>query len=155
MARENRALASLLCHMWKVTKQKLQLHIRWVRGHTGDVGNSIADELADLVTRLEAQHRWWKRAQPMGDWEEDVFQTKISCLQKKTPCEQAPRIQWTGVVDFPRIDPTLQEHIPLLDAVTNAIAHSAVKWGSAKKTKIIPRSTGRHDDRNAQAVSGT
>ena len=55
VARENRALATLLCHMWKVTKKKLQLHIRWVRGHTGDVGNSIAG------TRLEAQHRWWKR----------------------------------------------------------------------------------------------
>ena len=36
---------------------------------------------------------------------------------------------------FPRIDPTLQEHMPLLGAVTNAIAHSAVKWGSARHRK--------------------
>ena len=71
-----------------MTEKKLQLHTRWVRGHTGDVGNSIADELADLGIRLEAQHRWWQRAQPMGDWEEDVFQAKISSLQReKTPCE--------------------------------------------------------------------
>ena len=73
VAREHRAMATLLCHMWKVTKKKLQLHIRWVRGHTGDVGNPIRDELADVGTRLEAQHHWWKRVQPMGEWQEDVF----------------------------------------------------------------------------------
>ena len=73
VARENRALTILLCHMWKVTKKNLQLHMRWVRGHTGDVGNSTSDELADLGTLLEAQHRWWKRVEPMDDWEEDVF----------------------------------------------------------------------------------
>ena len=82
VARENRALAMLL--MWKVTKKKLQLHIRWVRGHTGDVGNSTADELADLGTRLEAQHRWWKRVQPIGEWEEEVFQAKLSSIQLRT-----------------------------------------------------------------------
>ena len=45
-----------LCRMWRVTNKKLQLHIRWVRERAGDVGNSIADELADLGTRVEAQH---------------------------------------------------------------------------------------------------
>ena len=38
-------------------------------------------------------------------------------------------------MNFPKIDPTLQEQTPLLGAVTNAIAHSAVKWGSAKNKK--------------------
>ena len=33
IARENRVLATLLCHMWKVTKQRVRLHIRWIRGH--------------------------------------------------------------------------------------------------------------------------
>ena len=90
----------------------------------------------------------------MGDWEEDVFRAKISSLQtEKTPCEQALRIQRTGMVNFPRVDPMLQEQIPLLGAVTNAIAHSAVKWRSTNN--ILPRSTGRHDDRNARTVSGT
>ena len=75
----------------KVTEKKLQLHIRCVRGHTGDVAHYIAGELADLGTRLEAQHRWWKRVQSMGDWEGDVFQAKMSSLQReKTQCEQAP-----------------------------------------------------------------
>ena len=72
----------------------------------------------------------------MGEWEEDVFKAKMSCLQEeKTQCEQALRIQWTGAVNFSRIDPTLQEKIPLFGAVTNAIAHSAVKWVSARQRK--------------------
>ena len=33
VARESGALATLLCHVWKVTGKKLQHHIRWVRGH--------------------------------------------------------------------------------------------------------------------------
>ena len=108
-ARENRALATLLCHMWKVTQKELQLHIRWVREHSGDAGNSIAGELTDLGTRVEAQHRRWKRIQPMGDWEEDVIELKMSSLQReKTPSEQALRIRWTGAVNFPRSDPILQ-----------------------------------------------
>ena len=40
------------------------------------MGNSVADEQADLGTRVEAQHRWWKRVQPIGDWEEDVLKSK-------------------------------------------------------------------------------
>ena len=34
VARENRVLATLLCHMWKVTKERIRLHIRCIRGHT-------------------------------------------------------------------------------------------------------------------------
>ena len=42
------------------------------------------------------------------------------------------------MVNFPRVDPTLQEQTPLLGTVTTAIAHSAVKWGSAKnKTSYL------------------
>ena len=54
-----KVLAILLFHMWRVTKKTTQFHIRWV-WDIGDVGDSIADELADLGTRLEAQYRWWK-----------------------------------------------------------------------------------------------
>ena len=65
VARENKAIAMLLCHMWKVVRGKVRLVKRWVRGHTGDVENTIADELADMGTRLEEMHRWWKRIQPI------------------------------------------------------------------------------------------
>ena len=45
-------LATLLGHMWRLTRKRLQLHIRWVRGHTGDVRNTIADRLADSARNL-------------------------------------------------------------------------------------------------------
>ena len=62
---ENKAMAMLLCHLWKVVTEKVRLTIRWVRGHSGDVENTITDELADMGMRLEEMHRWWKRVQPM------------------------------------------------------------------------------------------
>ena len=61
----------------------------------------------------------------------------IESTKRKTLCEQALRIQWTGMVNFPRVDPILKEQISLLGAVTNAIAHSAAKWGSAKTKKKL------------------
>ena len=32
VARENKAIAILLCHLWKVVRNKVCLSIRWVRG---------------------------------------------------------------------------------------------------------------------------
>ena len=63
----------LLCHMWKVVREKVRLIIRWVRGHSGDVVNTIAHELEDMGARVEEKHRWWERTQPMGNWDECIF----------------------------------------------------------------------------------
>ena len=80
LERENRALATLLCHMCKVTKKTLHLHIRRVRGHPGDVGNSIADELADLgAVSIDGGSEF----SPMGDWEEDSFQHRCRAYKEK------------------------------------------------------------------------
>ena len=58
----------------------------------------MADALADAGTRLEAQHRWWKRVQLMGEWEENVLKAKMMSLQReKAPFEQALSIQWTAL----------------------------------------------------------
>ena len=57
-SRENKAIALLLCHLWKVVSSKVNIKIRRVHGHTGDARNTIADELADLGTRLDGKHRW-------------------------------------------------------------------------------------------------
>ena len=145
MARENRALAILLCHMWKVTKKKLQLHTRWVR-----VGTLVTWEIplltslriwehtsgstSSMVEASSTDERLGGRRLPS----KDIVSTKGT-----TPCEHALRIQWSGVVHFPRIDPTLQEQIRLWRAVTNAIAHGC-EVELCKKTKIVFRFTRRH-----------
>ena len=71
----------------------------------------------------------------MGEWEEDVLEAKMMSLQRENTVRTSPSHSVDSAVTFPRIDPTLQEHIPLLGAVKNAIAHSAVKWGSARHRK--------------------
>ena len=82
-----------------------QSDIRWGRGHSGDAGTTIADELADLGTRLDEKHSWWKRAQPMGDWDESTFQAKLNKLEEeKTQNVKALGVQWDGDVDFRRGD---------------------------------------------------
>ena len=137
VARENKAIAMLLYRLWKVVREKVRLTIRWVRGHSGDVGNTIADELADKGTRLEEKHRWWKRIQQMGNWDEFIFREKLKKLEKgKTLSEKARRIQWKGDLNFLRGD------LPLLDTVTKAISgtHAACMWcksnGTEKETAI-------------------
>ena len=76
-ARESRVLARLLRPMWKVTKERIRLHIRWIRGHSGDVENSIADRLAGAGARQELQHRWWRRTPLSGGWDEEGFSKKV------------------------------------------------------------------------------
>ena len=101
-ARENRVLATLLGHMWKVTKQRLRLHIRWVRGHSGDVGNGIADRLADEGTRRELEHRWWRRCPLSGGWDQEGFIEKVVSIHSETTvCGDALETRWSGPTDFP------------------------------------------------------
>ena len=138
VARENRVLATLLRHMRGVTKKRSQLHIRWVRGRTGDMGNSIADSLADTGTLTELQHRWWRRWPPNGGWEEEVFAQKVVSIQRETtPCEDARRLRLDRPGGLaPRFDPSSHELIAALGSVTTATATSAIKWGAARCRKL-------------------
>ena len=73
----NKVLATLLRHMRRLTGQLLRLHIRWIRGHTGDVGTTIADRLAECSTQPAVQHLWWRGGPVEGRWEEDAFVAQI------------------------------------------------------------------------------
>ena len=134
-ARENRVLARL-CHMWKVTKQNLRLHIRWRRGLSGDVGNGIADRLADAGTRQELQHLWWRRCPLSGGWDEEGFIKKVVSIQSETTvCQDALETRWTGPTDFPRTDTASHKLVPALGTLTIAIAKSAIAWRAVKREK--------------------
>ena len=135
-ARENSVLATLLGHMGKVTKQRIRLHIHWIRGHSGDVGNCIADRLADECTRRELQHRWWRRCPLSGGWDEEGFIKKVVSLQRETTvCREALETRWPGPTDFPRTDAASQKLVPALGTLTTAIANSSIAWGTAKRGK--------------------
>ena len=136
-------LATLLRHMWKVTKQRLRLHIRWIRGHSGDVGSGIADRLADVGARLEVQHRWGRRCPLSGGWDEEGFITKVVSIQRKTTvCEEVLEAGWTGPTAFPRTDTASHKLVRALGTLTTAIAYSAIAWGAVKRGRA---GLGRHD----------
>ena len=131
-ARANRVLARLQCHMWKVTKQRLRLHIRWIRGHSGDVGNGIADRLADVGTRQESQHR--PPCLAVGT-ERASSKKKVSIQRETTVCQEALETRWTGPTDFSWRDTASHKLIPALGTLTTAIAKSAIAWGAVKRGK--------------------
>ena len=111
------------------------------------MGNTIADELADLGTRLEALHRWWKRVQPMG-------QKCRFYKERETPCEQALRIPVNRRSEFSK---KLSDSAGT-DSTFASSYECNCTLGSEMgfcKHKIISRSIGRHDYRSAQAVFGT
>ena len=139
--RENRVLATLLCHIWKVTKQRLRLHIRWKRGHS--VGNGIADRLADAGTRQELQHRWWRWCPLSGGWDEEGFIKRVVSIQRETTvCQEALETRWTGPTAFPRTDTASYKLVPALGTLTTAIAKSAIAWSAVKRGKAGPE---QHD----------
>ena len=89
---------------------------------------------------LEEQHRWWQRAQPMGDWDENTFQVKGSKLQQeKTLSEQAVRIQCPGKLNFPRFETSTFEYS---DKCNCTVCQE--RW-FREKQGVIHRPTGRHD----------
>ena len=120
------------CHMWKVKKQKI-LHICWIRGHSGDVGNGIADRLADAGTRQESQHRWWRRCRLLGRWDEEGFIKKVASIQRETTvCQEALETRWPGPT---MLDTASHKLVPALGTLTTAITKSAVAWGAVKRGK--------------------
>ena len=103
VARENRALAILLCHMWRVTKKTLQLHMRWLRG-----GTLVTWVILVLMSSQTWEHVWKHSI----DGEESPADGRlggrrlpckdIESTRRKTPCERALRTQWTRHSEFPK-----------------------------------------------------
>ena len=74
LPRENFLIASLLKHLFDLVRSLVTLGIRWTRGHSGNEGNEIADMLAGMGRRPEAEIY----ARPFIDqWGEEDFRKKI------------------------------------------------------------------------------
>ena len=114
-----------------------------IRGHSGDVGNCIADHLADEGTRRELQHRWWRRCPSSGGWDEEGFIKKVVSIQRITKvCDDAVETRWTDPTDFPSADIASHKLVLALGTLTTAIAKSVIAWGTAKRGKA---GTKQHD----------
>ena len=51
-AASNELIRDYLIHLWKRTREAYDIEIVWVRGHDSDVGNELADKLADEGARI-------------------------------------------------------------------------------------------------------
>ena len=49
----NSLIRDYMTHLWKRTREAYNVRIVWVRGHSHDVGNELADKLADEGAREE------------------------------------------------------------------------------------------------------
>ena len=136
--KENILLATLLRHMWCLTKKRPQLHFRWLRSSTGDVRNIIADRLADCGTQPALQLPWWRRT-PNGGWEEEAFVVKIVSFQSETtPCAGAFLDMCPGPVDVARSASPVAKKAAIKRWVprneeTPTLLHTILQWWSCGK----------------------
>lgn len=126
--RENRVLATLLPHMWHLTKKRLPPRIRWARSHTGDGRNIIADRLVDCGKHPALQHPWWWRG--FVEWR---IGRGVSIQMETSSCDEDVRVMCPGLVDFARFDPVSMHIVPALATVTVAVAEVAIKWSGGKR----------------------
>ena len=69
----NIVMRDFLTHLWKRTRALFDIHIMWVRGHTMDVGNDLADKHAGEAAENDAvnQTKWRPRDWGFAEFRKD------------------------------------------------------------------------------------
>ena len=91
-------LATLLRHMWKVTKKRIRLHIRWIHKRRGEHHHRspgrcwhVPGTTASFVSTDTVNE---------GSDEEGFIEQIVSIQRETTSCHEALRTRWTGPTDF-------------------------------------------------------
>ena len=117
-ARENIHLATLLRHLWRRASRIFNLHIVWVKGHSGDVGNDLADECARFGGDAGKQAEWWDRPFVLSDWGSDIFNDSLRKQEQVDDDKQT----------FPETS---------ISKFTETIVEVALRCGSASSNKEL------------------
>ena len=72
----------LRCRLWRMTKKKLQLHIRWEPVHTGDVG------ILSLMSSQTWEHVWKHSIDGGGELSRWAIGRKTSSVQRYRVCKE-------------------------------------------------------------------
>ena len=69
----NIVMRDFLTHQWKRTRAIFDIHIMWIRGHTMDVGNDLADKHAGEAAENDAvnQTKWRPRDWGFAEFRKD------------------------------------------------------------------------------------
>ncbi|CAK0805006.1 unnamed protein product, partial [Prorocentrum cordatum] len=76
--RENARLAILAVHLWKRASLLFDMRIRWVKGHSGNLGNEKADFWAKRGADRRFNTAHWRRSYPAHDWGAEEYRQRVS-----------------------------------------------------------------------------
>ncbi len=66
----NENMVNIMAHRWKETRLAYDIRMVWVRGHSDNVGNELADRIAAHGANEEINaERWSWRPRDWGYWE--------------------------------------------------------------------------------------
>jgi hypothetical protein len=66
----NETMVNIMAHLWKRTRLAYDIRMVWVRGHSDNVGNELADRIAAQGANEEINaERWHWRPRDWGYWE--------------------------------------------------------------------------------------
>ena len=141
--RENMILCLLARHWWDLVSKKHDASIEWVRGHSGNIGNTRADELADNGTLETLTDSYYRRPKLEVEWSAHLFATSVlnadmgaSPILGERPIRK--RRSASTLVKEPNPDKHLRlldgEPIPYISDWTKSVVEAALQFGKITGT---------------------
>ncbi|CAK0858940.1 unnamed protein product, partial [Prorocentrum cordatum] len=138
--RENAPLATLAVHLWKRAAAYFDLHVCWVKGRSGNIGNEKADFWAKRGADWRFKTARWRRPCPAHDWGAEEYRQRVSehklaeTRARKRRCSEISRED--GGDTFaqlfnpqPRLAACSRQGTPSISALAMAISAGAAAAG--------------------------